>query len=178
MSRPPPAPRKCSDEAALDALDRHRAGGVVRVLAADLGLSECGLRRRWIRMGLVTPTPARPLTGRELAAAQAAVHAGASLYSAARALDRSPSQLRRYLHRRGWRGQAGSAPTRQARDRVVMGKLLDGEPWRKIIAALDEPGCLRAARNRLLQGVLRYCAREGLPVPPAARLGLGVADGG
>lgn len=169
--------QKCSDVAAVAALAQHRDGALTRLLAAELGLSTSGLQRRWLRMGLVVADPARPFTTGELVQALTAVEAGDSLYAAARALGRSPTQLRRHLHRRGWRGEAGSHPTRLTRDRVVMGRLLDGQRWRTIIADLGEPGCPRAARNRLLQGVLRYCAREDLPVPPAARLGLGKPGG-
>lgn len=123
-------------------------------------------------MGLVRPIPVTPVSANDVARAAAIVVAGGTLAEAAATIGRNPSHLRDLLRKRGVRARKGSRPTTAARDGTVVRRLLNGDSWLAIIADLGEQGSACDVRNRLLQGVRKYCRREQLPVPPAALRGL------
>ena len=161
------APRKITDDQAREALRRYQAGERPPDLAREYGISESGLRARWLRMDLIDPPPApRPLTVRELAEAERELQGGrTSIKAIAARLGRDPSNLRERLRERGVRRPPALPSPNLDRDRRIVALLLDGKSWLDILAAVHAPGHRRTARNRLIQAVERYCAREGLPLP-------------
>ena len=164
------APKKVSaGQIAYAWRDHERRGIPARQLAARLGITVSALRQRWIRAGHYAPAPApRPLLASEVKAAERAVASGTvTIKDIAVSTGRCVNHLREVLRARGVTRPPCCVPRLLDRDRRVVGMLIDGAPWFEIIAATQAHGPPKQARSRLLQAVLRYCAREAMPVPPA-----------
>lgn len=149
--------------------EHQRRGVPARQLAARLGITVSALRQRWIRAGLYVPAPApRPLLASEVKAAVDAVATGnVTIKAVAERTGRCATHLRDVLRARGATRPRSAVPLHLDRDRRVVGMLIDGASWLEIIEATRATGTAKQARARLVQAVLRYCAREELPIPRA-----------
>lgn len=171
--------RVLTEDAARAAHRWRLEGTPTRVLARRLKVCDSTLLTHWRHLGLALGTPKRALTITEVRTAAIKIDAGqASLGEVAAELGRHPQQLS-VLVRRSLGRRTLPMPSRKVlRNRRVFELLRAGATWWDVFEDLDvsfegtTPGRLRGS---LLHGVLSYCRRAGIPVPPAARAHLNAA---